>query len=305
MPNLKANGITIEYDEFGPEDAGPMLLISGLGVQMIRWRGTFCQALAYKGFRVIRFDNRDAGLSTHFDAAPAPDFAAIAGAIGRGERPNVPYTLHDMADDAVNLLDGLNIGRAHLVGRSMGGMIAQLVASKFPERTLSLSVIMSSTGNPGLPTAPPEAMDMLTRAAPDPSLDEAGFLDHCVATARFFASPAYPFDEVAHRALALAELRRAYHPTGFARQIAAIAATGDLRPWLKRIQVPTLVVHGTDDKLVPERSGRDIADNIMDAELMLLPGMGHDLPSELYDRLADAIATNAVACRQRSKRSRN
>ena len=162
MPRTKANGIEIEYDCFGNNDAPAVLLISGLGTQMIRWSETFCQILANQGFRVIRFDNRDAGLSTHFDSASMPDLAAIADAVSRGETPNVPYTLFDMVNDAVRLLDSLMIKRAHVVGRSMGGMIAQLVASEHPERVLSLVSIMSSTGNRNLPQARPAVMAAMT-----------------------------------------------------------------------------------------------------------------------------------------------
>lgn len=166
MPKAHVNGISIEHDSFGSEDAEPILLISGLGVQMIRWTAPFCEKLAAQGFHVIRFDNRDVGLSTHFADSPVPDLAAVASALARGERPDVPYTLDDMADDAVALLDALGIKRAHIVGRSMGGMIAQIVASEHPERTLTLTSIMSSSGNPGLPPSSPEAMAVLTQRAP-------------------------------------------------------------------------------------------------------------------------------------------
>jgi pimeloyl-ACP methyl ester carboxylesterase len=200
VTKTKANGIAIEYDSFGSEEAEAILLISGLGVQMIRWTVPFCETLAAQGYRVIRFDNRDVGLSTHFDDAPVPELVTVVSALARGEQPNVPYTLYDMANDAVGLLDALEIERAHIVGRSMGGMIAQLVASEHPHRILSLTSIMSSTGNPGLPPATPEAMAMLTQRAPHPSEDEEGFLAHSIALARAIGSPGYPFDETAQRA---------------------------------------------------------------------------------------------------------
>jgi pimeloyl-ACP methyl ester carboxylesterase len=293
MPMVEANGIAIAYDSFGSQDAEPLLLISGLGVQMIRWTAPFCAMLAAQGYRVIRFDNRDVGLSTHFDHAAVPELTALAQALGRGERPDVPYTLHDMANDAVALLDMLEIERAHIVGRSMGGMIAQLVASEYPHRTLSLTSIMSSTGNPGLPPPTPEAMAMLMRRAPHPSEDEEGFLAHGIAVSRVIGSPGYPPDEAAQRAQALAEVKRAYNPAGFGRQIAAIAITGDLRARLNTIVAPTLVIHGAADNLVPAAGGRDTASNIKDARLRIIEGMGHDLPPELYVDVTSAIAGNA------------
>lgn len=293
MPKTESNGIEIEYDCFGKDDAEAILLISGLGTQMIRWSETFCQMLAEQGYRVIRFDNRDTGLSTHFDTAPMPDFTAIASAVSRGEMPNVPYTLFDMANDAVGLLDKLKINRAHVVGRSMGGMIGQLLASEHPERVLSLVSIMSSTGNPNLPQANPEAMAAMTSPAPHPLHDLQGYLAHCVALSLAIAGRGYPFDESAQRYQALVEVKRAYNPTGFLRQIAAIAASGDLRAHLATIAAPTLVLHGADDPLVPVDAGKDTAANIQGAELLIVEGMGHDLPPAMFRNVADAIAGNA------------
>jgi pimeloyl-ACP methyl ester carboxylesterase len=289
MTTVKVNGINLSYNSFGDNNAAAILLIAGLGTQMIRWPVPFCENLVARGYRVIRFDNRDAGCSSHFTDYPAPDFGALATALAAGQRPSVPYTLHDMASDAMGLLDALGIERAHLVGRSMGGMIAQVAASKYPKRIWSLTSIMSSTGNPSLPSASQEVMTMLTARAPNPLEDEAGFLQHSLAFARRIASPGYPFDEQAHRALILEETRRAYDPAGFGRQIAAIAATGDLRPLLARITVPSLIVHGADDALVPAACGKDTASSIRGSELMLIDGMGHDLPSSLYQTLADGI----------------
>ncbi|MBU4436486.1 MAG: alpha/beta fold hydrolase [Alphaproteobacteria bacterium] len=293
MPTVRANGMTIAFDAFGSEDAEPILLVSGLGVQMIRWASPFCERLAALGYRVIRFDNRDVGLSTHLDDAPVIEMAALAQALARGERLNLPYTLKDMAADAVGLLDALGIERAHIVGRSMGGMIAQVIAAEHPRRTLSMASIMSSTGNPELPPPSPEAMSALTRRAPDPARDEPGYLDHCVATARVIASPGFGFDEHAYRAQALAELKRAYNPAGFSRQIAAMITAGDRRARLNTIIAPTLVAHGADDTLIPVAGGRDTAASIKDAKLMVIEGMGHDLPIELHETFALAIAANA------------
>ena len=294
MPKTKSNGIEIEYDCFGKDDAEAILLISGLGTQMIRWSETFCQMLAEQGYRVIRFDNRDTGLSTHFDTAPMPDFTAIANAVSHGEMPKVPYTLFDMANDAVGLLDKLKINRAHVVGRSMGGMIAQLLACDHSERVLSLVSIMSSTGNPNLPQASPEVMEALTSPAPHPLQDEQGYLAHCVALSQAIAGRGYPFDESAQRYQALVEVKRAYNPTGFLRQIAAIAAIGDLRVHLANISVPTLVLHGADDPLVPPEAGKDTAANIQGAELLIIEGMGHDLPPAMFGNVVRAITDNAL-----------
>jgi pimeloyl-ACP methyl ester carboxylesterase len=293
MEFVKTNGITIGYESFGDERAEAILLISGLGAQMIRWATPFCESLAARGFRVIRFDNRDAGTSTHFAHSPTPDFSALASAITAGRKPDVPYTLYDMVGDAIGLLDALRIDRAHVVGRSIGGMIAQLISSEHPERILSLTSIMSSTGNPNLPSAAQDIMTMLTKRAPHPFEDEAGFLEHSLAFARRIASPGFHFDEEAHQTLVLEEAKRAYDPAAFGRQISAIAATGDIRSRLARIVAPALVVHGADDPLIPLDCGKDTAVSIPGAEFMLIDGMGHDLPSALYQTVADAIAKTA------------
>jgi pimeloyl-ACP methyl ester carboxylesterase len=293
MPKLRVNQIVIEYDSFGSEDAEPILLISGLGAQMIRWPVPFCRALTSRGYRVIRFDNRDAGLSTHLNEAPVPDLASVAAALARGEAPNVPYTLRDMAGDTIGVLDRLSIAQAHIVGRSMGGMIAQLVASEHPHRLLSLTSIMSGSGNPENPPPAPEVMALLISRCPHPSEDEAGFLAHRMAFSRLISGRGYPFDEVAQRIDILAEVSRAYDPTGFGRQIAAIAATGDCRALLSKIDVPTLVVHGSDDPLIPLEAGKDTAANIRGADLLVVQGMGHEIPSPLYETVAAAIVNNA------------
>ena len=290
---LAASGITLAYDSFGDGAAETILLIAGLGSQMIRWTAPFCRELVTRGYHVVRFDSRDTGRSTHFTEYGAMDFAALASALAEGRRPELAYTLDDMASDALGLLDALSIRRAHLVGRSMGGMIAQILASEHPSRVLSLTSIMSATGNPGMPSAEPDAMTMMMRPAPDPVLDEAGFLEHGVAFARRIAGTAHPFDEEACRALLREEFRRGRAPGGFGRQLAAIGVAGDRRSWLAAIRAPTLIVHGTDDPLFPPACGEDTAASIPDAEMMLIPGMGHDLPPSLYRSIADAIEQTA------------
>jgi pimeloyl-ACP methyl ester carboxylesterase len=293
MRIVKANEIDLACDRFGNDEDATILLIAGLGGQMIRWTAPFCEALAARGYRVIRFDNRDSGCSTHFRQCTPPDFGALAAALMAGRRPDVPYTLHDMAADGIGLLDALAIDRAHVVGRSMGGMIAQIMASEHSGRVLSLTSIMSSTGNPALPQAAPDVMAMMMRPVPDPYTDETGFLAHSLAFARRIAGSGHPCDDEAHRLLALEEVGRGYDPGGAGRQIAAMAVTGDRRARLATITAPTLVVHGADDPLMPPACGRDTAASIPNAELMTIAGMGHDLPAALYQAIAEAIDRTA------------
>ena len=296
MAQTTANGISIEYEIFGAANAEPVLLIMGLGAQLTLWPVELCEALVARGFRVIRYDNRDVGLSTKFEAAGAPQLPAVIGAILSGQDPKVPYRLDDMAADAVGLLDALGIDRAHIVGASMGGMIAQLVAADHPTRTLSLTSIMSSTGNPALPPATSEAMGVLMSRPQGDDLD--ALVEFGVNAARVIGSPDYPADETALRARVRRDVERSVYPAGFARQMAAIYASGDRRAKLAGITAPTIVVHGTADPLVPVDAGRDTAANIKGAELIEIDGMGHDLPVALVDRIADAVA--AVAARARA-----
>ncbi|MEK4042777.1 alpha/beta hydrolase [Paenibacillus sp. FSL H8-0048] len=289
MNIIQTNNIELAYDSFGNENDEAIILIAGLGTQMIRWTVPFCEQLAARGFRVVRFDNRDTGCSTHYSHYPAMDFSALAAALMSGQRPDIPYTLDDMAGDVIGLLDALGIDKAHVVGRSMGGMIAQLVASKYPERVLSLTSIMSTSGNPSLSQASPEVMGMMTTPGPNPFENEAGFVAHSMAFAKRIAGTGYPFEEAAYRALIAEEVRRAYDPGSVGRQIAAIAVSGDRRPLLAAIQVPALVIHGMDDPLFVPACGEDTASSIPGAKLMLVEGMGHDLPHQLYQQIIDAI----------------
>ncbi|VVE26085.1 alpha/beta fold hydrolase [Pandoraea terrigena] len=289
MNITKANGIALAWDSFGHAYAEAILLISGLGTQMIRWTTPFCEGLAEKGYRVIRFDNRDAGCSTHFRASAAPDFGVLAAALMAGRQPEVAYTLYDMAADVIGLLNALGIARTHVVGRSMGGMIAQILASDHADRILSLTSIMSSTGNPALPQAAPDVMAMMMRPAPDPVVDPGGFLAVRLAFARRIAGRGYAFDEATHRAILLEEARRCYDPGGVARQIAAMAVTGDLRARLATIKAPALVIHGTDDPLIPPACAQDTARSIPNAVYLPIDGMGHDLPHALNQTLIDAM----------------
>lgn len=299
MPQVHANAITLEYESFGSTANPAVLLIMGLGSQLTRWPVPFCQKLAARGYRVIRFDNRDIGLSTRFDTAPVPELAAIIAARMTGLPVKVPYTLQDMAADAVGLLDALHIEKAHIVGASMGGMIAHLIAADYPQRVLSLTSIMSTTGNPTLPPPTPAASAVLMSRAPHPSNLEA-YLAHGVNTARVLASPGAPFDEAALRERMTSDVQRSYNPAGYARQIAAATASGDRREKTRRIQAPTVVVHGADDPLVPLAAGRDTAENIPDAELRIIPGLGHDMPAQFYDTIIDAIDSAAKRANPRT-----
>ena len=293
VDRVKANGVELTWDEWGDASHEAILLIAGLGTQMIRWTAPFSQELAGRGYRVIRFDNRDAGCSTHLSHRAPPDFGELAAALMNGQAPDVPYTLYDMAADAVGLLDALSIDRAHVVGRSMGGMIAQIMASEHAGRVLSLTSIMSSSGNPALPRAAPDAMAMMAAPAPDPVSDEEGYVAYGLDFARRIAGRRYPVDEVARRDLILEEARRSRDRTGFGRQIAAIAVAGDRRARLATVTAPTLVIHGTDDPLFPPACGQDTAASIPNAVLMLIEGMGHDLPPALYGAVAEAIDRTA------------
>ncbi|SMH37844.1 alpha/beta fold hydrolase [Mesorhizobium australicum] len=293
MPSVQSNGITLAYESFGSPQDEAVLLVAGLGAQMLRWTDAFCAELAAKGFRVIRFDNRDAGRSTHLSGASAPDFAALAAAVAAGTAPDVPYTLADMAADTIGLMDALEIDKAHIVGRSMGGMIAQLVAATSPARVLSLTAIMSSSGAPGLPQAEPEVMAMMMRPGPSPTTDREGYVAHALAFARRIAGPGYPFDADAQREIVLGELAHGLDPAGTGRQVAAIAATGSLRPLFGAILAPTLVIHGADDPLVPIAAGEDIATHVAGARFLKIDGMGHDLPAPLNAQVIEAIVDNA------------
>ncbi len=287
MPQIAANGLQFEYDIIG--EGEPLLLIMGLGGQMTLWRDAFVAKLAARGYRVIRFDNRDIGLSEKLDAAGPPDMGAVVAAYAEGRVGPAAYNLSDMAADAAALLTALGIDRAHIVGASMGGMIAQLVAADHPEKTLTLTSIMSTTGNRGLPPAKPEAMAVLNRPPIDPTKDMEGYLASSVAASKVIGSPGYPADEADQRAFARSNVARSYYPVGFQRQYAAVLASPDRRPRLATISVPSLVIHGEDDPLVPLEGGRDTAASIPGAELLTIPGMGHDIPPALYDRLIDAI----------------
>ncbi len=290
MAKATANGIQIEYDTFGKPTDRPLLLISGVASQMINWPEEFCTGLAERGHYVIRFDNRDTGLSTKFEQAGIPDLMAVMGALMRGEEIKVPYTLNDMADDSVGLLDALGIGRAHVCGVSMGAMIAQIIAVRHSSRVAGLISIYGSTGNPALPQGKPEALTALM--SPSPQEREAA-IEHSVKAYRTIAGPGFPFDEDWTRALMTRAYDRSFCPAGMTRKIAAVMTSGNRKPALASVTAPTLVIHGADDPLVPVECGRDTAEAISGAELMIIEGMGHDLPhGGAWPRIIEAIATH-------------
>lgn len=286
MPQLPCNGITLDYDSFGPADAPAILLIMGLGAQKGRWNIELCETLVAQGHRVIRFDNRDCGGSSRCDNAGMPDLRALL----RGEPLlTMPYTLEDMAADAMALLTGLGIEQAHVVGASLGAAVAQIAASRYPQRVLSLTSMMSSSGNPMLPPPTPAAAQALF--APLPFMqDKASIVADSLRRFEAIASPAYPTEPTRLRQMFEDEYDRAFNPQGVARQLSAILANGDRRSLLRQLRLPTLVLHGGADPLIPPDCGRDVAASIPGAEYREIPGMGHDFPVQLSSVLADAIA---------------
>jgi len=287
VPLARANGIELFYETFGAPSGRPLLMIMGLGAQMLQWDERFCAALAERGHYAIRFDNRDVGLSTKFDAAGVPDLAALM-APG-ADRSRVPYTLDDMADDAAGLIGALGIESAHVFGASMGGMIAQTVAYRHPAKTRSLISLYSSTGNPGLPPSKPEAMAVLM--APRPA-DRAGAIEATVRAAQVTSGPGYPIAADYLRERAARMFDRSFTPTAAARHLAAVSAHGNRAPRLAAITAPTLVIHGTADPLVPVEGGRDTAKSIPGAQLVEIEGLGHGIPPALWTRLADLVAAH-------------
>jgi len=287
MPSLVVKGIQIEYRTFGNSSSRPLLLIIGLGAQMIYWDADLCKDLVARGNYVIIFDNRDVGLSTKFGETGMPNIPEIFGKLLQGEKVNPPYTLDDMADDAVALLDGLNIRKAHVCGMSMGGMIAQTIAIRHPERVLSLISIYSTTGNPEVPQPKPEIIRLLV--APPPNERQA-FIEHMLVVFRTISGPGFPLDEAWTRKIIGESYDRSFYPEGTVRQFVAILTQPNRAPALSSIKVPTLVIHGTSDPLVPVEGGKDTAKVIKGAELILIEGMGHDLPhGGAWPRIVEAI----------------
>lgn len=285
--------IELEYETLGDPGGAPLLLVSGLGSQLISWPDDFCALLAGRGFHVVRFDNRDAGLSTQLDFAGVPDLSEVASG---GEAP--PYRLDDMADDAAGLLDALGIPAAHVVGASMGGFIAQLIALRHPSRVLSLTSIMSGPG--GLDTVPADAEATAVLVAPEPSTRE-GRVAQDMEHRRILKGSADPYDEAYERSRAERAEDRAHRPAGAARQLAAILVAPSRLERLRALRVPTLVVHGVDDRLVPVANGRMVAAAVPGARLIEIEGMGHQLPQRAWQPVVDVLAEFAgLGARARS-----
>lgn len=292
MPLLNSNGIKIAYETSGDRKSPALLLVMGLGMQLVDWPDDLVNGLVEQGFYVIRFDNRDSGLSTKFDRAGTPNLrlSYLKNLLRLPLRPH--YTLDDMADDALGVLTALGVARAHVVGASMGGMIAQILAARHPQRVLSLTSIMSSSGRRGLPgpTRAARAV-LLRRPRKGRSFDEA--IEHLMRTLRVIGSPAYPTPERLLRERITGSLKRNVCPGGDVRQLLAIVAASARTQLLAQISAPTLVIHGAADPLVPPAHGADTAKLVPGARLEIIEGMGHDLPPQLIERLLALIESHA------------
>lgn len=289
---MTANGVELYYETAGDPDAPALILIMGLGTQMIAWPDAFVGGLADAGFHVIRYDNRDIGLSSHLTDVDAPNPMWLMLASRLGLRLRIPYTLTDMANDAVDLMNGLGIEKAHVVGASMGGMIAQIVAADHPERVLSLTSIMSSSGARGLPGPTPELRRrLMAKRPPNPSREDA--IAAGAETLRMISYPDPKRPETAFREAAAKAFDRGFNPMGMRRQLVAIMADGSREDRLAKVLAPTLVIHGAADPLVPLAASKDIAARVPGARLEIIAEMAHDLPPSQTGRMIDLIAGHA------------
>ena len=291
MPRAGANGIELEYDTFGRAADPTLLLVMGFGAPMILWRVEFCERLAARGLQVVRFDNRDCGLSSQIDQPVTAELSAVGRAGLAGEPLAAPYTLSDMAADAVGLLDALGVDAAHVAGASMGGMIVQTLAIEHPKRVRTLVSIMSTTGAADMPSPKPEAMAALLAPV---ATERPAAIERGLAMSRALGSPGYPFDEADERDLLGRMFDRGVHPDGNARQLLAVMAAKSRRDALGTVRVPTLVIHGIEDPIIPIQAGRDTAAAVPGAELLEIEGMGHDLPRAIWPQLVDAIAKHVA-----------
>jgi pimeloyl-ACP methyl ester carboxylesterase len=295
MPKASANHIRIEYETLGDPSSPPILLIIGLGGQLIYWDEESCKQIAEAGLYVIRFDNRDAGLSTKFDEAGVPDIMDVVGKLMSRQKVTPPYTIEDMASDAAGLLDALKIDKAHVCGMSMGGMIAQAFAIRYPGRVLSLTSIYSTTGNPRLPQPKPEVMGLLLTPPPP---EREPFIQFNLRVFRALTGPRFGIDEEWVGQIMGRAYDRCFCPQGTARQLVAVLTQENRTPALKGVRVPTLVIHGDADPLVSVEAGKDTAEAVPGAELKIIQGMGHDLPhGEAWTQIVkDIIAHTKKAC---------
>jgi pimeloyl-ACP methyl ester carboxylesterase len=286
MAKVSANGIEIECEEFGRPDSVPLLLIMGLGAQMVQWNQKFCRQLAARGFRVIRFDNRDVGLSTKF-RIQCPDPMSLALEALQGKKITPPYTLEDMADDAVGLLEALSIPAAHVVGSSMGGMIAQLIAIRHPDRVLTLTSMISSTGDADLSNANPTITALFAQPAP---FEREAAIEHAMKMRRALAGPGFEFEDERIRAEVALSYDRDPEATAVVRQLLAVVTATERRDALGSVAVPALVIHGDSDPLVPVARGFDTAKALPNSKMLVIKGMGHEFPAEAWPEVIDAIA---------------
>jgi pimeloyl-ACP methyl ester carboxylesterase len=286
VPRAQANGIEIEYETFGDPSKPAILLVMGLGIQMLGWHEDFCQMLVDRGYFVIRYDNRDVGLSSKIEDGPEPNVMALMG----GDYSSASYRLTDMANDAVGVLDELGIDKAHVVGVSMGGMIGQTLAIEHPDRVLSLTSIMSTTGDQAVGQPRPDVMMALITPAP---ADRDAFIDFQANLFRLIGSPEYPMPDDQLRELIARSYDRMYYPAGFMRQLTGIFASGDRTAALADVTTPTVVIHGEADPLIQVSGGEATAKAIPGAKLVKIAGMGHDFPPQLWQRFVDEIVENA------------
>ncbi|MGI8920478.1 MAG: alpha/beta fold hydrolase [Solirubrobacteraceae bacterium] len=287
----RVDGIELAYETFGDAGDPAVLLVMGLGAQMLLWEEDFCALLVEQGRFVVRFDNRDVGRSSWIEGGPDPDILAAL----QGDTSTASYKLEEMAGDAVGLLHHLEIDGAHVVGASMGGMIAQTIAIRHPQRVLSLTSIMSTTGDPEVGKARPEVLPLLLTPAP---AELPSFVEYFVSLWRTLAGPAYPPDEERLRTLAARVHERGVNPRGTGRQLLALLASGDRTAALATVTAPTVVLHGEDDPLIDVSGGRATAAAIPGAQLTAFPGMGHDLPRELWPQIVELVATNAASAQR-------
>ncbi|WP_300675113.1 alpha/beta hydrolase [Soonwooa sp.] len=285
---INIDGISICYEQFGEENKESILLISGLGSQMTRWNLDFCQKLVTKGFHVIRFDNRDAGKST-FIEQKVSDVGQLMQLLQQGKIPENAYSLLDMAKDAIGLLDALKIEKAHIVGRSMGGIIAQVLAAEFPERVLSATIIMSTSLNPELPQTSPDVMQMMMQKVPDFKTEKEAFRENRLKFAKRISGSLTPFDEEAEWQTLVEENQRAV-PAQTLGHITAMTLTGFNPERFDKIKAPTLIIHGTEDPIFPLACAEDLHTRIKTSKLLKIEGMGHEIPLLLNDKIVNAIS---------------
>jgi pimeloyl-ACP methyl ester carboxylesterase len=288
---LSANGVRLEVEDHGSSQGEPLLLVMGLGMQLLGWHEDLVALLVARGFRVIRFDNRDIGLSQSFEQGGVPNLALDSLRYAFGLRVKSTYTLEDMAADAIGILDALGIASAHVCGASMGGMIAQRMAATFPQRIKSLTLMMTSSGARRLPGPTLKVRSAMIARPPSQTIE--GIVEHYVRLYALIGSPAYPAPAAYLRDRFTTSVKRSYRPAGTARQMVAIAADGDRSPVLGSIRMPTRIIHGQADPLVPIAAGHDLKAKIAAAQIDVIDGMGHDLPAPLYPRFVDGIAAAA------------